>query len=235
VREAGRHVVWHEGANLPASFAVTVRTPGGAALPLDLPGSQTWTDSSVTRTAAAKFTAPVAGRYTIEVTGSFDPRTMAVTRDFTGSMLGVVAGAILAALLGVAAGITMAVAVVVKRNAGSGAGGPATPAVKDSEKALRELTAVVYALQAASFVTGITLIGGVVINYLKRDAVAGTWLESHFRWQVRTFWWTLAWAVIGFVTTIVLVGFAVWLAAAIWLVYRIVKGWLRLNDGQPVG
>src|SRR5688500_13223659 len=58
VREPGRYVVWHEGGNLPTSFAVTVRPPGGAALPVDLPGSQTWTDSSVMRTAAAKFNAP---------------------------------------------------------------------------------------------------------------------------------------------------------------------------------
>jgi uncharacterized membrane protein len=93
---------------------------------------------------------------------------------------------------------------------------------------------VVYALQALAFLNGITLIVGVVINYIKRDEVAGTWLESHFRWQIRTFWFGLLWGVVGFVLAFVLVGFAILFAASIWMIYRIVKGWLKLNENQPV-
>jgi uncharacterized membrane protein len=65
------------------------------------------------------------------------------------------------------------------------------------EKSLRTLTTVVYALQAAGFLVVITWIVAVVIDYVKRDEAKGTWLESHFSWQIRTFWWGLLWAVLG--------------------------------------
>ena len=102
------------------------------------------------------------------------------------------------------------------------------------EKNLKTLAMVVYALQALGFINGITWIVGVVIDYVKRDEAAGTWLESHFRWQIRTFWWGLLWGVIGAVLLLVLVGYLVWVAAAIWVIYRIVKGWLYLNDNKPI-
>jgi uncharacterized membrane protein len=102
-------------------------------------------------------------------------------------------------------------------------------------KSLKTLTLVVYALQAAGFFLGITWIIAVVINYVKREEVAGTWLESHFRWQIRTFWFGLLWGVIGAILTIVFIGFAVLFANAVWIIYRIVKGWLYLNDSKPIG
>ena len=102
------------------------------------------------------------------------------------------------------------------------------------EKELKTLTTVVYALQAAGFFLGITWIVGVVINYVKREDVAGTWLESHFRWQIRTFWWGLLWGVIGVITAFIVVGFAVLFADTVWIIYRIVKGWLRLSENRPV-
>jgi uncharacterized membrane protein len=108
--------------------------------------------------------------------------------------------------------------------------------MEDAEKlsSLKTLTAVVYGLQAAGFVIGITWIVAIVVNYVKKDDVAGTWMESHFRWQIRTFWWGLLWGVIGVVLAFVLVGFVVLFADAVWVIYRIVKGWLNLNDGKPV-
>jgi len=102
------------------------------------------------------------------------------------------------------------------------------------EKNLKTLAMVVYALQGLGFFNGITWIVAVVIDYVKLDETAGTWLESHFRWQIRTFWWGLLWGVIGALLMFVLVGFLVWFAAAVWIIYRIVKGWLALNDGKPV-
>ena len=108
--------------------------------------------------------------------------------------------------------------------------------MEDAEKLkeLKTLTLAVYALQAAGFFLGITWIVAVVINYVKREEVAGTWLESHFRWQIRTFWFGLLWGVIGGILALVLVGFAILFADGVWIIYRIVKGWLNLNDGKPM-
>ncbi len=92
------------------------------------------------------------------------------------------------------------------------------------------LTVGVYALQAVSFLFVITLLIGVIINYVKRDDVKGTWLESHFRWQIRTFWFALLWSIIGFITTIILIGYVILFVNAVWLIYRIAKGWLSLRD-----
>jgi uncharacterized membrane protein len=99
---------------------------------------------------------------------------------------------------------------------------------------LRQITMVVYVLQALSFFFGVTAIVGVVINYVKREDAAGTVYASHFDWQIRTFWWGLLWTVIGMVLAFVLVGFVVLFAVWVWAIYRVVKGWLKLNDNQPV-
>jgi len=73
-----------------------------------------------------------------------------------------------------------------------------------------------------------------VLNYARKNEVAGTWLESHFRWQIRTFWFGLLWIVIGGILALVFVGFAVLFVAWIWMIYRIVKGWLNLTENKPV-
>ncbi|OGA05673.1 MAG: hypothetical protein A3D95_10065 [Betaproteobacteria bacterium RIFCSPHIGHO2_12_FULL_69_13] len=105
---------------------------------------------------------------------------------------------------------------------------------EERERSLRNLAALVYGLQAASLVVGVTLFAGVIVNYLKRADVAGTWLESHFRWQIRTFWWTLLWGVLGLASALLLVGFVILIAAAGWLVYRVARGWTELNDRLPM-
>src|SRR5262245_49027374 len=99
-----------------------------------------------------------------------------------------------------------------------------------NEKDLKTVVTVVYALQAAGIILPlvIPMIVGVVIDYVKKDAAAGTWLESHFRWQIRTFWWGLLWAVIGGITVLVFVGIAILFVAWVWMIYRVVKGWLKL-------
>ncbi len=101
-------------------------------------------------------------------------------------------------------------------------------------KSLKSLTQVVYVLYALSYFTGVTAIVGIIINNVKKDDVAGTWLESHFRWQIRTFWFGLLWAVIGAATYVILIGMAVLFANFCWIIYRIVKGWLNLNDNKPM-
>jgi uncharacterized membrane protein len=116
------------------------------------------------------------------------------------------------------------------------------------------LTHVIYALHAFSLLTGIlgaaTVIGAfltgwpsiiaVIINYVKRGEARGTWLESHFRWQIRTFWFGVLW--IGLCIAFIVVTFGIgiliaWLpmtVVAIWFVYRILRGWIRLNGGRPM-
>jgi uncharacterized membrane protein len=93
-----------------------------------------------------------------------------------------------------------------------------------------------------SFLFGWPSIIAVIISYVKRGEAQGTWLESHFTWAIRTFWFALAWAVlVGLVSlplTLVLVGFATWavglFALGIWAVYRIARGWLRLSERQAM-
>ena len=99
---------------------------------------------------------------------------------------------------------------------------------------LKTITAVVYALQAAAYFTGLTALVAVIINYVKLDDVRGSWLESHFRWQIRTFWWALLWFGIAALLWLVFVGMIVAGAAGIWVIYRIVKGWLNLYDRRPM-
>ena len=108
------------------------------------------------------------------------------------------------------------------------------PVTDSKTESAKNLATVVYALQAVSFFLGITAIVAVVINYVKLDDVRGTWLESHFRWQIRTFWFGLLWGVVGTITLIVLVGWLILMVDAVWVIYRIVKGWLNLNDGKEV-
>lgn len=108
------------------------------------------------------------------------------------------------------------------------------PAATEAEQSAITLTTVIYALYAASYFVGITAIVAIVMNYVKKDDVAGTFLESHFRWQIRTFWFGVLWGVLGTITVMFIVGWFVLIANGIWIIYRIVKGWLRLNDGKPM-
>jgi uncharacterized membrane protein len=110
---------------------------------------------------------------------------------------------------------------------------PTTPtATRPQPDAL--MAHVVYGLYAASFFNGVTALIGVVIAYVKRGDVAGHWLESHYRWQIATFWWGLLLSVVGGVLTLVLIGWLILSLAAVWFIYRIVKGWLRLGERRAI-
>ena len=105
----------------------------------------------------------------------------------------------------------------------------------DELAGLKTITQVVYAMQALSFAFGVTALIGLVINYVKREDVAGTLYQSHFDWQIRTFWWGLLWSVIGFVLMFAFgLGLVVLFVAWVWAIYRVVKGWLKLTEGKPV-
>ena len=100
---------------------------------------------------------------------------------------------------------------------------------------LKTLTMLVYALQAAGFLLPpVVWIVAVIINYVRKEDVTGTWVESHFRWQIRTFWFGLLWAVLGAILFVLIVGWFILAADAIWIIYRIVKGWLNLSENRPM-
>jgi uncharacterized membrane protein len=104
----------------------------------------------------------------------------------------------------------------------------------ENERRLNNLTLTVYILQAVSLLVGVTGIVAVIINYVKRDDVRGTLYESHFEWQIRTFWLALLGYVIGAVLTWLLVGFVILFAVWVWYIYRVVKGFLYFNDRKPL-
>lgn len=99
---------------------------------------------------------------------------------------------------------------------------------------LRQYTLIVYILYIASIVVGLTSIVAIIMNYIKRDEVKGTWLESHFSWQIKTFWYTLVIGLIGSLLTVVLIGFPILLAVGIWYIYRVVKGLIVFLDNKTI-
>ena len=126
----------------------------------------------------------------------------------------------------------------------------------EANPSLVRTTHIVYALHAlglaigafgaasvlGSFLFGWPSIIAVIINYVKRSEVRGTWLESHFAWQIRTFWFALAWAVVvglvSFPLAFIVVGIGTWFVGmallGVWAIYRIARGWLRLNSHQAM-
>ncbi len=106
--------------------------------------------------------------------------------------------------------------------------------VGHSQSTLSNLTLVVYVLQAVTFFTGIGAIIGLIINYLKREEVRGTIYDSHFHWQIRTFWGALLGGAIGWISASLLVGFVILFLLFLWYLYRIIKGFLYLNEGKPL-
>ena len=128
--------------------------------------------------------------------------------------------------------------------------------VREPDPSLVTTLHVTYALHAAglaigafgastivgSFIFGWPSIIAVIINYVRRADARGTWLESHFEWQIQTFWYAVALSiligVLGLLLAIVVIGFGVWIvgffALGVWAIYRIATGWIRLRDRGPV-
>ena len=94
------------------------------------------------------------------------------------------------------------------------------------------------AMILTAFLTGWPSIIAVILNYVKRGEVRGTWLDSHFSWQIRTFWFALLWLAIGAVlfATVIGIPFAIvlWFATGIWVLYRIIRGWLALPSQKAL-
>ena len=109
------------------------------------------------------------------------------------------------------------------------------PADQERIGKCKKVATIVYALQAVSLLLGgLTLVVAVILNYVKNPDAKGSWLESHFRWQIRTFWFMLLWIVVGVVLVYMLIGIPILIAATIWLIYRVVKGWMFLAEGKEM-
>jgi len=120
------------------------------------------------------------------------------------------------------------------------------------DESLVTYTHVIYALHALAVVIGITtfhtivgsFVGGlpsivaVIMNYARRSATRGTYLESHFRWQIRTFWYALLWAVVCGLVMLTIIGIPLAILGlavlGIWIAYRVIRGWLSLRDHRPM-
>ena len=129
-----------------------------------------------------------------------------------------------------------------------------SPPVIVPDSSLVSWTQLIYGLHAFSLLTGIigaaTIVGAfltgwpsiiaVILNYVKRSETRGTWLESHFRWQIRTFWFGLLWIALCVLFIIMTFGIGLiiaWLPMALvglWFIYRIVRGWMALTNGRPM-
>jgi uncharacterized membrane protein len=96
------------------------------------------------------------------------------------------------------------------------------------------LLKVTYALYALSIILPITSIVGVVIAYIKRGEIEGSYLDTHYRWLIRTFWWSALLGIVGLVTFFFGIGIVVFVATGVWFIYRVIKGFLKLNDGLAV-
>jgi uncharacterized membrane protein len=131
---------------------------------------------------------------------------------------------------------------------------PAQPYAANTTQSLYDWTQIIYALHAVSllmgiltpvtvitaFLTGWPSIIAVIMNYIKRGDASGTWLDSHFRWQIRTFWYGVLWVGVCALFVVLTLGIGVlivWLPLAlvtIWFIYRIAKGWLALREHRPM-
>jgi uncharacterized membrane protein len=129
---------------------------------------------------------------------------------------------------------------------------PDTPVSPEPADGYVTLTHVIYALHSltlltglltpvfivTAFVTGWPSILAVILNYMKRSRVKGSYLESHFRWQIRTFWFAFMWIVVALLLAASLFGLPLaWLLvgiAGLWVLYRVARGWLRLLDREPM-
>jgi uncharacterized membrane protein len=130
---------------------------------------------------------------------------------------------------------------------------PAPPAPSAS---LISTTLVVYALFGAAAIIallssgfplmaplfGIVGIIGIILAYVKRSEATGTWLASHYRWLIRTFWYSLLWGCIGAIIFVLLaiiliglvIGYVIWVATTIWVLYRLIRGYVLFKESRPI-
>ena len=103
--------------------------------------------------------------------------------------------------------------------------------------------AAVVALVSSGFpavapLMGLVGIAGLIVAYVKRGDAQGTWVASHFTWLIRTFWYSLLWGAIGAVFAVTIIGLIVaipiWAVASIWVIYRVIRGYLVFKESRPI-
>ena len=103
---------------------------------------------------------------------------------------------------------------------------------------LKDITVLVYVLQTVALLVVVTAVIAIIINYVKRNEVAGMILESHFKWQIRTFWLAMPVFIlsVALIATVIggIIGYPLLALAYIWWIYRVAKGWMALNSGNPL-
>ncbi len=113
---------------------------------------------------------------------------------------------------------------------------PAAPQPQPGGINLQTILHITYGLYALAFITGgLGAIAAVLLAYIKRDDAAGTMYGSHFDWILRTFWWSLLWGVISAIFALIVIGWIGIFVTLVWVLYRIVKGWLTLAENRPIG
>lgn len=249
----GSYVVWNDyrtvfggrsydvSEKLPSAVRVRVRdAASGHALDVAPSHGASSSVGDTARKSVAKFEITKPGRYEIVIEGDFPQRVFSANRDFLWRLFLVIFGVMALLFVGFGLAIGILCWVFIKReeareaevrtNASAGA-----PASLDAvTKANKNITRIVYILQLASLAAGITFIAAVILNYVKRKDVEGTWLESHFRWQIHTFWYCLLWMCVGLATLVIVVGFFVLIANVIWMLFRAIKGITNLDENKPM-
>ena len=99
---------------------------------------------------------------------------------------------------------------------------------------LKQYNLITYILYLVGFVVGITGLIAIIMNYVKRNEMRGTWLESHVNWQIKTFWYSLIGYMVGVLLSVILIGYLLILVVFVWHVYRLVKGLIALNENKPI-
>jgi uncharacterized membrane protein len=131
---------------------------------------------------------------------------------------------------------------------------PTAPGVPSAS--LISTTLLVYALFGVAAVVGLAssgfplvaplmgLVGivALIIAYVKRADAGGTWLQSHYRWLIRTFWFSFLWGMVGALVLVTLgliligipIAFGIWIATTIWVIYRLLRGYMLFNTSKPI-
>ncbi|PJI31714.1 DUF4870 family protein [Acinetobacter pseudolwoffii] len=104
----------------------------------------------------------------------------------------------------------------------------------ETSEDLKQYNLISYILYILGFFLGVTPFIAIIMNYIKRDEMRGTWLESHVDWQIKTFWVSLLGYIVGGLLTMILIGFLIIFLVFIWHIYRLVKGMIALNNNQPI-
>ena len=114
---------------------------------------------------------------------------------------------------------------------------PAENNAQEGQSALTQeqtkMLTIMYALFGAGIIVPFTMIAGVIVAYIQRRKYTDPVAQAHIRWIIRTFWFSVLWFVIGAIFSIVVIGYFVLIAAVIWYLYRSIKGYIRLTEGQP--